>query len=126
MWIFDSYYKYGVEFRGRERVLARASAAYPPSFYMLLKDPPAHREMIEALEPFQGRGMQLQNHLRHLPGPPELRRQKSGREDRDSDPSSGRGANVDVHQNLRYIAERDLFPYEDRDKSRLSPDFQIP
>ena len=50
MWIFDSYYKGCVELWGRERGLTKASAAYPPSFYMHLKDPPAHREMIEALE----------------------------------------------------------------------------
>ena len=27
----------------------KVSAAYPPSFYMHLKDPPTHQEMIEAL-----------------------------------------------------------------------------
>lgn len=50
MWIFDSYYKGCVELWGRERGLSKVSAAYPPSFYMHLKDPPAHKEMIEALE----------------------------------------------------------------------------
>ncbi len=50
MWIFDSYYKGCVELWGRERALTRSRPAYPPSFYMLLKDPPAHREMIKALE----------------------------------------------------------------------------
>ncbi|MHB8117992.1 MAG: hypothetical protein ACYDHX_04590 [Methanothrix sp.] len=51
MWIFDSYYKGCVELWGRERGLTKACAAYPPSFYMHLKDPPAHREMIEAHDP---------------------------------------------------------------------------
>jgi hypothetical protein len=50
VWIFDSYYKGCVELWGRERGLSRASIPYPPSFYMHLKDAPAHREMIEALE----------------------------------------------------------------------------
>ena len=50
MWIFYSYYKGSVHLWGRERGLSRVSIAYPPSFYMHLKDPPAHREMIEALE----------------------------------------------------------------------------
>ena len=50
MWIFDSYYKGSVELWGRERGLSKVSAAYPPSFYMHLKDPAGHREMIEALE----------------------------------------------------------------------------
>jgi hypothetical protein len=50
MWIFDSCYKGCVELWGRERSLTRASAAYLPPFYLLLKDPPEHREMIDALE----------------------------------------------------------------------------
>jgi hypothetical protein len=39
-----------VELWSRERGLERISAAYPPSFYMHLKDPHAHWEMIQALE----------------------------------------------------------------------------
>ena len=50
MWIFDSYFKGCVELWSRERGLVRISAAYPPSFYMHLKDPHAHWEMIQALE----------------------------------------------------------------------------
>jgi DNA polymerase I len=50
MWIFDSYYKGSMQLWGRERGLIQASAAYPLSFYMHLPDPPAHRDMIEALE----------------------------------------------------------------------------
>jgi hypothetical protein len=50
MWIFDSYFKGCVTMWGRERGLTKARAAYPLSFYLHLKDPPEHREMIEALE----------------------------------------------------------------------------
>ena len=50
MWIFDSYFKGCVELWSRERGLVRISVAYPPSFYMHLKDPHAHWEMIQALE----------------------------------------------------------------------------
>ena len=50
MWIFDSYYKGCVELWGRERGLRHDSFAYPPSFYMHLKDPADHREMIETME----------------------------------------------------------------------------
>jgi len=35
-----------VELWSRERGLERISASYPPSFYMHLKDPHAHWEMI--------------------------------------------------------------------------------
>lgn len=34
--------------------------------------------------------------------------------------------NVDVRQDQRYLAEKDLFPCGDRDVSRFSPDFEIP
>jgi hypothetical protein len=50
MWIFDSYFKGCVELWSRKRGLERISAAYPPSFYMHLKDPHAHWEMVKALE----------------------------------------------------------------------------
>jgi hypothetical protein len=50
MRIFDSYYKERVELWGRERGLSKVSTANPSSFYVQLKDPAAHREMIEVLE----------------------------------------------------------------------------
>ncbi len=50
MWIFDTYHRGCVELWGKEHGLARASIAYSPSFYLHLKDPAAHREMLEALE----------------------------------------------------------------------------
>ncbi len=34
--------------------------------------------------------------------------------------------NVDVRQDQRYLAEKDLFPCGDGDKSGFSPDFQVP
>jgi DNA polymerase I len=34
--------------------------------------------------------------------------------------------NVDVRQDQRYMAERDLFPCGHRDESRFSPDFEDP
>ncbi len=33
---------------------------------------------------------------------------------------------VDVRQDQQYLAEKDLFPCGDRDKSRFSPDFEVP
>ena len=34
--------------------------------------------------------------------------------------------NVDIRQDQRYMAEKDLFPCGDRDESRFSPDFDVP
>jgi hypothetical protein len=50
MWIFDSYYKGSVEPWSRQRGLNRTSFGYPPFFYMHLKDPHTHWDMIEGLK----------------------------------------------------------------------------
>ena len=34
--------------------------------------------------------------------------------------------NVDIRQDQRYLAEKDLFPCGERDESRFSPDFDVP
>ena len=33
---------------------------------------------------------------------------------------------MDIRQDQRYLAEKDLFPCGDRDESRFSPDFGVP
>ena len=127
MWIFDSYSKGCVELWGRERGLTRASAAYPPSFYMLLKDPPAHREMIEALEThFRAEECSF----RTIFGTHQGHKIYAGRKVAEKIEIQTRHQaelyNVDVRQDQRYLAEHDLFPCGDRDESRFSPDFDVP
>jgi len=46
---FDSYYKGCVELWSRQRGLSRTGIVYPPSFYLHLKDPHSHWDMIEGL-----------------------------------------------------------------------------
>ena len=106
MWIFDSYFKGCVELWSRERGLERISAAYPPSFYMHLKDPHAHWEIIEGHRIYASRKVaeKIEIQTRYAA---EL-------------------YNVDVRQDQRYLAEKDLFPCGDRDESRFSPDFENP
>ncbi|NPV63645.1 MAG: type B DNA-directed DNA polymerase [Methanotrichaceae archaeon] len=127
MWIFDSYYKGCVELWGRERGLARASIPYPPSFYMHLKDPPAHREMIEALE---SRYRAEESSFRTIFGVFEGHRVYAGRQVAEKIERQTRFEvelyNVDIRQDQRYMAEHDLFPCGDRDESRFSPDFEVP
>jgi len=127
MWIFDSYSKGCVELWGRERGLTRASASYPPSFYMLLKDPPAHREMIEALET---RFKAEECSFRTIFGTHQGHKIYAGRKVAEKIEIQTRHQaelyNVDVRQDQRYMAEHDLFPCGDRDESRFSPDFDVP
>lgn len=126
MWIFDSYYRGSVVLWGRDRGLTRASAIYPPSFYMHLKDPPAYREMIEALE---GRFPAEECSFKTVFGVLQGHRIYAGRKVAEQIEIQTRYAaqlyNVDVRQDQRYMAEHDLFPCGDGDESRFSPDFEI-
>lgn len=127
MWIFDSYYKGCVHLWGRERGLSRVSAAYPPSFYMHLKDPPAHREMIEALE---SRFKAEECTFRTIFGTFEGYRIYASRKVAEKIEIQTRHQvelfNVDVRRDQQYLAEHDLFPCGDRDESRFTPDFEVP
>jgi DNA polymerase I len=127
MWIFDSYYKGCVELWGRERGLTKASVAYPPSFYMYLKDPPAHREMIEALESrFKAEECSFRTIFGIFQGHRIYASRKVAEKIEIQTRHQAELYNVDVRQDQRYLAEHDLFPCADRDESRFSPDFEVP
>jgi len=127
MWIFDSYHKGCVEQWGRERSLTRASAAYPPSFYMHLKDPPSHREMIEALETrFKAEECSFRTIFGVFQGHRIYADRKVAEKIEILTRHQAELYNVDVRQDQRYMAEHDLFPCGDRDESRFILDFKIP
>ncbi len=127
MWIFDSYYKGCVELWGRERGLTKASAAYSPSFYMRLLDPPAHREMIEALESrFKTEECSFRTIFGTFQGHRIYASRKVAEKIEIQTRHQAELYNVDVRQDQRYMAENDLFPCGDRDESRFSPDFEVP
>jgi DNA polymerase, archaea type len=127
MWIFDSYCKGCVELWGRERGLTKVSAAYPPSFYMHLKDPPAHREMIEALETrFKAEECSFRTIFGTFQGHRIYAGRKVAEKIEIQTHHQAELYNVDVRQDQRYMAEHDLFPCGDRDESRFSPDFEVP
>jgi DNA polymerase I len=127
MWIFDSYYKGCVELWGRKRALTKATVAYPPSFYMHLKDPPAHREMIEALESrFKAEECCFRTIFGTFQGHRIYARRKVAGKIEIQTRYAAELYNVDIRQDQRYLAEHDLFPCGDRHESRFSPDFEIP
>jgi DNA polymerase I len=127
MWIFDTYYKGCVELWSRERGLRKASVVYPQSFYMHLPDPPAHREMIEALE---SRFRTEECSFKTIFGTFQGHRIYAGRKVAEKIEIQTRHQvelyNVDVRQDQRYLAEHNLFPCGDGDDSRFSPDFAVP
>jgi DNA polymerase, archaea type len=112
---------------GRERGLTKVSAAYPPSFYMHLKDPPAHQEIIDALE---SRFKVEECSFRTIFGTFQGHRMYAGRKVAEKieiqTHHQAELYNVDVRQDQRYMAEHDIFPCGDRDGSRFCPDFDVP
>ncbi len=127
MWIFDSYYKGCVELWGRENGLARACAVYSSSFYMHLKDPPAHREMVAALESlYRVEECSFRTIFGYLQGYRIYAGRKVAEKIEIQTRYSAELYNVDVRQDQRYMAEHDIFPCGERDESRFSPDFEIP
>lgn len=126
-WIFDSYYRGSVELWSRDKRLTNSSAAYPPCFYMHLKDPAAHMEMVEALEK---RYKAEECSFRTIYGVFEGYRIYADRSVAEKiEKQTNYDAelyNVDVRQDQRYMAEHDIFPCGYRDDSRFSPDFEIP
>ena len=127
MWIFDTYYKGCVLLWGREKGVARKSAVYPQSFYMHLPDPPAHREMIEALESrFKAEECSFKTIFGALSGHRIFADRKVAEKIEIQTRHQAELYNVDVRQDQRYLAEHNLFPCGDGDESRFSPDFAVP
>jgi DNA polymerase, archaea type len=94
---------------------------------MHLKDLPAYREMIEALE---SRFKAEECSFRTIFGTSQGHRIYAGSKVAEKIEIQTRHMaelyNVDVRQDQIYMAEHDIFPCGDRDESRFSPDFEVP
>ena len=127
MWIFDSYYKGCVELWGRERGLSKVSVASPPSFYMHLKDPHAHWEMIEGLgSRYKVEDCAFRTIFGTFQGFKIFASRKVAEKIEIQTQYAAELYNVDVRQDQRYMAEHDIFPCGEREESRFSPDFKVP
>ncbi|MBN1323177.1 MAG: DNA polymerase I [Methanotrichaceae archaeon] len=130
MWIFDSGYNGAVELWSKtgvgHRRTERSTILYSPSFYLHLKDPHAHWEMIEALESlFQAEECTF----RSIYGPLDGYKIYAGRKVAERIEIQTRMAaelyNVDLRQDLRYMSEKGLFPCGEPGESRFSPEFDV-
>jgi len=127
MWIFDSYYKGCVELWGRERGLSKVSVASPPSFYMHLKDPHAHWEMIEGLgSRYKVEDCAFRTIFGTFQGFKIFASRTVAEKIEIQTQYAAELYNVDVRQDQRYMAEHDIFPCGDSGESRFSPDFDVP
>ena len=127
MWIFDSYFKGCVELWSREIRLSRTSIVYPPSFYMYLKDPHAHWDMIEGLASrYKVEECSFNTIFGKFEGHKIYASRKVAEKIEIQTKYAAELYNVDVRQDQRYLAEKDLFPCGDKDDSRFSPDIDVP
>lgn len=103
------------------------SAVFPAYFYMHLRDPHSHRGMIDALE---SRYRAEDCRFRTIYGLLEGHRIYADRSVAEKIEKQTHYAaelyNVDVRQDQRYMAERDIFPCSHEGESRFSPDFDNP
>lgn len=100
---------------------------YSPPFFMHLRDPPAHRELVDALEEEYGAE---ECRFRTVYGELDGYRIPAGREVADQIERQTRYAaelyNVDIRIDQRFFAEQGLFPCGREGESRFSPDFSVP
>jgi DNA polymerase I len=110
-WIFDSYYKGCVELWSRDKELTSTSIAYPSCFYMHLKDPHAHREMIEGLEGrYRAKDCSFRTIYGVLQGCKIYADRSIAEKIEKQTNYAAELYNVDVRQDQRYMAENDIFP----------------
>jgi DNA polymerase, archaea type len=127
MWIFDSNFKVCMELWSRERGLNRTRAAYPPNFYLHLKDPHAYWEMIEGLSSrYKVEECSFNTIFGTFKGHRIYANRKVAEKIEVQTCYAAELYDVDVRQDQRYMAEKDLFPCGDKDESRFSPDFEVP
>lgn len=126
MWIFDSYSKGSITLWGRDGRLIKTSLIYPPFFYLHLEDPHAHVEMLEALERrYDAEDCRFRTIYGNLQGYKIYASRKVAEKIEIQTHHDAQLFNVDIRQDQRYMADRDLFPCGE-DESRFSPDFEVP
>jgi DNA polymerase I len=127
-----TYYKGCVKLWSRERGLTRTSAAFPPYFYMHLKDPHSHWDIShwDMIDGLKSRYRVEERSFETIFGKFEGYKIYASRKVAEKIEIQTRHAvelyNVDVRQDQCYLAEKDLFPCGDRYESRFSPDFKVP
>lgn len=127
MWIFDSYHKGCIELWSRDKRLTTTSAAFPSCFYMHLRDPTAHREMLEVLESrYKAKECSFRTIYSILKGYRIYADRAVAEKIEKQTNYTAELYNVDVRQDQKYMAEHDIFPCGYEDESRFSPDFEDP
>ncbi|NYT01427.1 MAG: type B DNA-directed DNA polymerase [Methanosarcinales archaeon] len=129
MWIFDSGYRGWVELWAKKgpKSIEESRIACPRSFYLHLKDPHPHWEMLEALEGLYGAE---ECRFQTVYGPREGYRVFAGRGVAEKIERQTRFQaelyNVNVRMDQRFLAERGGFPCSYPRESRFAHSFPVP
>jgi len=125
MWIVDSAYRNGgVDLWTKDGTVSKVHHDYKPPFFIQFHDPPAHHEMIDALEERYGaEECTIHTIFGELPGYSVY----AGRDVAEAIEQQAQFDvqlfNVDVRRDQRFMAEKGLFPCGAENDSRFSPEF---
>lgn len=125
MWIIDSAYRNGgVDLWTKEGTVIKVHHEYNPPFFIHFHDPPAHHDMIDALqERYGAEECTIRTIFGNLPGYSVC----AGRDVAEAIEQQAQFDvdlfNVDVRRDQRFMAENGFFPCSAENDSRYSPEF---
>jgi DNA polymerase I len=125
MWIVDSAYRDGgVDLWTKDGTVSKVHHDYNPPFFIHFHDPPAHHEMIDALEErYDSEECTIRTIFGDLPGYSVYAGRDVAEAIEQQAQSDVQLFNVDVRRDQRFMAEKGFFPCGAGNDSRYSPEF---
>jgi DNA polymerase I len=125
MWIVDSAYRDGgVDLWTKDGTVSNVHHDYTPPFFIHFHDPPAHHEMIDALEEWYGaEECIIRTLFGDLPGYSVYAGRNVAEAIEQQAQFDVQLFNVDVRRDQRFMAEHGIFPCGAEHDSRFSPEF---
>ncbi len=125
MWIVDSAYRDGgIDLWTKDGAVTKVHHDYNPPFLIHFHDPPAHHEMIDALEERYGaEECTIRTLFGDLPGYSVYAGRDVAEAIEQQAAFDVQLFNVDVRRDQRFMAEKGIFPCSAENDSRFSPEF---
>ena len=125
MWIVDSAYRNGgIDLWAKDGTVTKVHHDYHPPFLIHFHDPPAHHDMIDALEERYGaEECIISTIFGDLPGYSVYAGHDVAEAIEQQATFDVQLFNVDVRQDQRFMAENGIFPCSAENDSRFSPEF---
>ncbi len=125
MWIVDSAYRNGgIDLWTKDGKVTKVHHHYHPPFLIHFHDPPAHHEMIDALEERYGaEECTIHTIFGDLPGYSVYAGRDVAEAIEQQAAFDVQLFNVDVRRDQRFMAEKGIYPCSAENDSRFSPEF---